>query len=798
MRLKLFATLVAGIFWITGTKGQNAALIQGSVFQKDKREKITGANIVCPAQIEILTTSDENGNFTLPLKAGEYLLVCSFIGMHNDTLKISIHNGDTLRQNFYLHPKEEMLEAVVISASKFEQKLSELTVSMEVIKPALIESRNTTNIIQVLDQVPGLNILDGEPQIRSGSGFSFGVGSRVAVLVDGMPVLIGDQGRPEWSFLPIENVEQIEVIKGASSVLYGSSSLSGVINVRTTYPKEKPLTKVESYYGQYSAPSVADAKWWSGAAPLYGFSFLHSERLTKNENIDFVIGGRGLQDHHYIGPPQKVKNLNIPVDTTLTDRDVATRLGRLNFGFRFRPKKIKGLSYGINGNFMLSHDNFSLVWLNDSSGIYRALPGTMTISDTKMYYIDPFIAYFSPGGFKQTLNLRYFHHLADNNNDQSNASNVYYGEYQVHKEFQSLGALHLTGGLIMNNIRANSELYTYSGSNTNSLNNYASFLQADKKFGNSVNLSAGCRVEYFTLNDSEKVIQPIVRGGVSWALTEGTFLRASYGQGYRYPSITEKFIFTSAGGLFVFPNPELKPETSQNLEAGIKQGFKLGKFYGYLDLAAFWQQYNNTIEYTYARWLPDSAGFKFVNTGTSLVHGYEISLAGGGKIFKDVSLNLLLGYTYSLPQSEAPNEVYGVDNPGPGFTPTQLSYSSTSTDTTNRILKYRFLHSAKGDMEITWKSISFGMSVRIFSFMENIDKLFYDLDVPAILPSGIRNYREVHSGTTTIFDARIRKHFTKVFSLAILSTNLSNLSYSLRPLKIEAPRTVSIQLSAEF
>jgi iron complex outermembrane receptor protein len=794
----LFVLLSLIISGFSEIQGQTNPILRGTVFLGNSSERIAGANIFSVNNKVTATVSDENGNYSLSLEKVDSVLICSFIGMQSDTLRISIRGETAFVNNFRLLSKEKMLETVVVTAGKFEQKLSELSVSMEIIKPSLIESRNTANITEVLAQVPGVTILDGEPQIRSGSGFSFGVGSRVGVLIDGVPILIGDQGRPEWSFLPLENVEQIEVIKGASSVLYGSSSLSGVINIRTTYPKEKAVTKLQTHYGQYDAPSVSESKWWDGAAPIYGFSFLHSERIGKKDNMDIVVGGRILQDHNFIGPPQKVKFLNIPVDTTLEDRDVATRLGRINFGIRYRPEKIKSLSFGINGNFMQSHDNFSLVWLNDSAGLYRALPGTMTISDTKMFYIDPFLTYFSSTGLKHTINFRLFHNDVDNNNNQSNKSSVYYGEYQIHKEFKSIKEFHLTGGLVMNKIKANSELYTFSGNADNSLDNYAAFIQADKKFWNTVSVNAGYRMEYFSLNDSEEVFKPVARAGISWALTKGTFLRGSYGQGYRYPSITEKHIFTSAGGLFVFPNPELKAESSESIEAGIKQGFKIGEFFAYLDVAFFRQKYTNTIEYTYARWIPDSAGFKFVNTGTSYVKGYELSMAGGGKIYRDLSVNLLLGYTYTLPQSDAPNEVYGKDDPGPGFTPTELSYSSTSTDTSNRILKYRFKHTAKGDIEITWKSISIGFSARMFSFMENIDKLFYDLDVPSILPSGIKKYREEHSGETIIYDARIRKKFTKVFSVALLSNNLTNTSYSLRPLKIEAPRTISLQLTADF
>ena len=61
----------------------------------------------------------------------------------------------------------------------------------------------------------------------------------------------------------------------------------------------------------------------------------------------------------------------------------------------------------------------------------------------------------------------------------------------------------------------------------------------------------------------------------------------------------------------------------------MKQGFKIRNVYGFLDAAVFQETYSNTIEYTYALWRPDSAGFKFVNTGETRVRGFELSLAGG-------------------------------------------------------------------------------------------------------------------------------------------------------------------------
>ena len=137
----------------------------------------------------------------------------------------------------------ELIKTVVVSAGKFEQRIEETTVSVEVIKPNLISNKNTTNIQTAIDQVPGVNITDGQANIRGGSGWSYGAGTRVQVLVDDMPLISGDAGQAQWSLISTENINQVEIIKGASSALYGSSALNGVINISTAYPSDKARNK---------------------------------------------------------------------------------------------------------------------------------------------------------------------------------------------------------------------------------------------------------------------------------------------------------------------------------------------------------------------------------------------------------------------------------------------------------------------------------------------------------------------------------------------------------------------------
>ncbi len=570
--------------------------LKGTVTDGKTKESIIGANIVLQSNPVVGTVTDVNGIYELKLPVGKQSIVFSFIGMESDTITITVRENQVTTFSVEMNVAAQQLGLVVVSAGKFEQDYGEVTVSMEVIKPNLVENKNTKSIQTALEQAPGLVILDSEPQIRGGSGFNFGVGTRVGVYVDDLPISIGDVGKPEWSFIPVENIEQIEVVKGASSVLYGSSALSGVINIRTAYPKMQPVTNVNIFSGFYSTPATKEAKWWDGAANYSGMNFFHSRKIGQ---LDFVFGGNVLYDHNYIGPP-KIENAkdSLLQNYNISQNDVADKKARVNFNLRYRSKKVEGLAVGLNGNFMYSHTNFSLVWDSIGKGLYTAYPATMTLQNMFLFYVDPYITYFSKKGYRHSLRTRINHTDNKNGNNQSNRSTVFFGDYQFQRSWQSLDGLNMTVGLTGSYVDSWSQLYIAADpKGFNNSKNAAGYMQLDKKFWKDViNFSGGVRYEFFQINQQEFVTKPVVRGGISIKAAKETYFRTSYGQGYRFPTIAEKYIQTSAGGLGVYPNQTLQPETSWNFEMGIKQGFKVGKFFGYLDIAGFWQEYHNAME----------------------------------------------------------------------------------------------------------------------------------------------------------------------------------------------------------
>lgn len=805
---------------------ESVGFVKGRVISKSDNEPVIGAQVrAWQGQVELAATvSDLDGFFNFALPSGLYKISCTFVGLVPDTVIVEVKTDSITNLAFLLKESDKVLNQVVVSAGKFEQKIEDLTVSMEIIRPELIENRNTTSIEQALEQTPGLTIMDNEPQIRGGSGFTFGVGSRVAIVVDGMPMTTGDAGRPEWGFIPVENVEQIEVIKGASSVLYGSSALSGVIHIRSAYPRAEPVTKINFTSGVYSPPKNA-ANWRNEVLPIYtGVNFLHSQIVKKR--LDMTIGGNFFRDAGYIGPPG-LENDTLIIDslTPFKERELIKTRARLNFNLRYRFEKIKGLDVGINGNGMYSNTNFALAWLDDSTNIYRAYPGSISLQNQRIFHIDPFANYFAKNGVRHSLRLRAF--AADNQitNNQSNSSVLLYGEYQVQRQFQKIPDLNFTGGIVGMRTSSNAQLYAGAGDTRNFIVNAAGYAQIDKKFWDILNISSGVRFEYFKMNDRESVVKPIFRTGASLKLTEGTIVRASYGQGFRFPTIAERFILTNVGSFGVFPNPDLEPETSENYELAIKQGFKIGNIGGYFDIAGFYQDFQNTIEYLFGVWDWSVApvGFKFLNTGHTRVKGLDASLTVGAIKKKDFQLTVLAGYTYVLPQSMEPDYVYAVDNAPAG--PRPLSFNTTSMDSTNRILKYRYQHSGKADLDFKYKGFSWGYSTRFYSAMKNIDNAFDLLEqftqgVPFIANFyGLNYWEKSRSGFFWIHDTRLgyvfdfsptpstgqekaatlsnRLHKSQL-RVALVINNLLNTEYALRPVKIESPRTTALQIVYKF
>ena len=806
MNLKQNLLTLLGLLLCVTTWAQAGTVKFSGKITDSQTQKPLGAVLVYFENTSYGMSSTPEGNFSIEAPAGNYTLIAAYLTHQTFKKEISL----TANQDFNIEliSNDNQMNLVVVSAGRYEQNIGEVTVSMEVIQPKLIQDKNAVNIAEILQQTPGVAIVDDEPQIRSGSGYSFGAGSRVQVLVDNIPILSGDAGKPSWGFLPTENVSQVEIIKGASSVLYGSSALSGVINFRTAYPTLKPKTTVSVYHGFYSKPQSDSAVYWNRQGMKSGINFLHSEKFGK---LDFVLASSVQYDDGHLGPIKDTADgsfSNGGYNPLKVDRYSAGNRARLNLKLRYRLTD--RLYIGLAGIYSTGNSLSTLIWGNSSTDLYGAYSGSATRTIQQLYTVDPSIQYTSKKGAVHSLKSRW--QSLDNNNDnnQGNFSDVFYTEYQVQKnwELNKIKNLTTTAGVVNTKTDARGELFV--GGNPdghNQARNTAAYFQVDKKIGERFNLSGGVRYEQFVLN-SEKNGKPVFRAGANYKLGQATYLRASYGQGYRFPSIAEKFIVTGLGAIQVFANPDLKPETSYNAEIGIKQGFKIGEFKGFIDVAVFQQEFRNFIEFTFGQWtavplsdlgqISKVIGFKSLNTGGAKVQGAELSIMGTGNIRK-TRFDILAGYTYTKPMSTTPDYVYAqtVETPGTLVIPqfSQASYLTTSENTNNNILKYRMQHLIRIDVGATRGDFNAGLSFRANSHMQNIDKAFSQLEqeLPAEFNPGINSWRADHTKGDFVFDTRVGYTFSKKHKIALIMNNVLNREYAIRPLAIEEPRVTVVQ-----
>jgi iron complex outermembrane receptor protein len=127
------------------------------------------------------------------------------------------------------------------------------------------------------------------------------------------------------------------------------------------------------------------------------------------------------------------------------------------------------------------------------------------------------------------------------------------------------------------------------------------------------------------------------------------------------------------------------------------------------------------------------------------------------------------------------------------------AYLSTFSDTTTNVLKYRFNHLVKADIEASWKGISVGVSARYNSFMNNIDIVFeQELTAGVSILPGLKEYREENNKGALVFDFRTGYNFAEHYRVGFIINNLLNAEYVTRPGDIQAPRSFILQLQMKF
>ncbi len=918
-----FVALLCPLF--AQKKGSTMTEVSGIVTDFQTREPLIGVTIYDVNNPTVGTVTDIDGRYSITLDTKKAVqLSFSYVGYDTETYLVT---SVLTKLDVPLLPHNEKLDEVVVTAGRFEQRKTDVTVSMEVIKPEMLRSQAPTDLSATLQTLPGVEIIDKQPSIRGGGGWTYSVGSRCQVLMDEMTILNPKTGEINWNNVPLENVAQVEVIKGASSVLYGSSALNGVINVRTQRPGLKPETKVSGYVGIYD--NYKNYKYTGARLPLYyGAEASHSRRIG-NFDVSAAISGfkdegyrkqsfndrvrlGGNMTYHVPMPEGKYMTVGANMNYVAnrygdffiwrSPKDPLhpsplTNMGRKEHNFNIDPflnydDTDKGISHKLRTRFYVTSDNLTTPsermstedlakwgvtsfdlekikgyaesakgWMDKGYDITNAL--LLTFQDIAIPIMNDlqdenWVGLIQHGvGFVQN-DLGYtgtiaelqdaaayaMSLVADNNPTRPEMTYNGYVDYQFSKSWKS--GVRLTTGINWSHITNTANI-----TGTHQTDNLAAYLQYDHRIVNRLSLSAGVRFEYYRMDNDFKEanikignwlcpVRPVVRAGLNWEIYKAGFLRASFGQGYRNPSITEKFARKDIGGVGVYPNHNIKPERGYNAELGYMQLYKFGPITGMLDIAGFYTEYRDMIEYQFGLFRNSDftminsindvidegkqmienikqtkslnnagigIGAQFVNVGHARIYGAEVSTNGKVDINKDMNLMYTIGYTFTEPEDL--DNKQRIEEEKTYTDPLQMKNKSNDS----KYLKYRNKHSFKATIDYNYKWLSLGVNMMYRSKMLAVDYLMVDerekaepdlMDYARKFIFGyedgvsLHDYWMDHNKGTFTMDLRATVRFKEYAEVQFLVNNLLNTEYSFRPMALAAPRTFVCRLNLKF
>lgn len=742
--------LAATIFLLPGV-ALAQTLVRGTVYDRQTNEPLAGAHVIFGRGSG--TSTDEKGFYSFTAGAGTLYVEFKFIGYKSHTEILSLKEGETVELNVLMDMESQFIDQIVVSADRMEQKRSELTVSMDVVKSEYLFRTHITDAQELITKISGIEVLDGQASIRGGSGFSYGVGSRVLALIDGLPMMSADAGGIKWNFLPLENLSQVEIIKGASSVLYGSSALNGVINFRTADASNVPLTTFFAEGGVFGAPRNKDWKWWDTPRLFGNFSFSH---LQKFGSTDLGIGVNVTADRGY----RKYNDEN---------------LGRVSIRLKHHSSRVEGLKYGINISGGKTYKTDFILWEDAEFGALKQDTSTVSRLHSYFFSADPYVSLNRKGRVKHDIRMRL--QSSENRFPVRTANNAgsfsAYGEYQFWYRISDHFSLTAGFSETWSNITSN-----FFGDHRGL--NIAGFAQLEARPVSRLKIIGGVRVEQNILDGERDRLVPVFRTGVNWQAGEFTFLRASFGQGYRYPSIAEKYATTTLGSVRVFPNPAVESESGWSTEIGVMQGFMIGEFRGEGDLSFFFSQNSDMIEYIFGVHQDPSTGlsdlgFKATNVEQSRIFGGETEIMMS-RSFGKVNTTLTGGYTYIYP----------------------IEYNAYTNQNTEVFLKYRRKHSAKLGLTIAAGRIEIGSDLYLRSKTLNIDDVFLNpMTREEILPGFYDYWLENNTGYF-LMDGNISYRLGNTLKLSAALKNATNTEYMGRPGDIQPHRNFSLRLSGRF
>jgi hemoglobin/transferrin/lactoferrin receptor protein len=519
------------------------------------------------------------------------------------------------------------VRSIMVTVNRVLQELMDVASTVNVITAEDIERSPYTNIADVLATQPGIEI-DTSSASRTGSpriGIRGANNSQTLYVIDGVKAVDKDNG-DSVPLIDLSQVERIEIIKGPSSVLYGSEAIGGVINIITKKGGNKPFGFSQKFVFDSSRKSVD----------------IQSAIFGRYKGVNYRISGSGVN----------AGNLRVPkkmVPEGETERsDYRNRYYSAQLGYDWGNH-----SFSIQADRFQNTSHYSLASAMRNMNVKMEFDPNDRDTIRSSLILRELSDYLKTLTFKASYQIFERGWISDFNNpmlgNMWNHGTQYSKQKQLTLSVLSewlLGAHNLTAGVdyeldtvdVGNFTRPYNpllpDIFAYGEIRQQTLGIYA---QDEWKFTNDFAATIGLRFGYingknesfdsalFSPTENKRNSSHIVGSlGLVYRGIENLAIRGNFSQGYRYPTVRQLYTGSSAHGADIIgflPNPDLDPETSNNFELGFRY---LNQNWD-IDFALFYSEAKDYIVSIDAQDpdIPDAS--IYVNGGRTKTYGAELS-----------------------------------------------------------------------------------------------------------------------------------------------------------------------------
>lgn len=496
--------------------------------------------------------------------------------------------SDTIVQYKYI-------EQVVVTATRTERKLKDVPVTTQVITSETIEKSKMANFRDFMEQeLAGVEFTNSGGQSNINM-MGFG-GKYVLFLIDGERMAGETFDNVDYNRIDMNNIERVEIVKGASSSLYGSNAIGGVINIITKKPK-KPLQIIASaLFGSnkdqnYNLTFGTKQKWGSAGFSTFYKSrdpyLLKDREPLKQEYANGNVVEQKLSSTYIAGYIDYGFSPNVSIKIT---PKIQTEI---NSGFYFQERNTGGL------------DGFKV---RDQFHNFRtAMKTSFQLQEQSNLVISGSYDEYQKFDFYKLLNQK------DKNYENKiwRIGAVY--DQQLFKKHSFVAG----GEAFSEDLLTFMFVSDGSGARKDA-QNYSAFTQQEWKLADAFTLVTGARYDYH----SQFKGHPTFRLSGMYKIKNNIIVRGGYSGGFRAPTLKELFtdwFHPYGGGFQIIGNTNMKAEKSDNFNISSDFNFKKLNITGMA-------QYSKIQDKINASWISNDT-VQYVNVGKSDVFSSEISVS---------------------------------------------------------------------------------------------------------------------------------------------------------------------------